>query len=72
MNNNNNNNNNIIIITIAIIIMSFNRINNSRIVGYGTNDNRLRVEKEGKGWIFCHSNRKYLHRTLLPEINQFS
>ena len=52
--------------------MSFNRINNSRIVGYGTNDNRLRVEKEGKGWIFCHSNRKYLHRTLLPEINQFS
>ena len=40
------------------------------LVGYGSNDNRLRVG-EMLDWIVCCFNYKQLHQRLLPAINQF-
>ena len=41
------------------------------LVGYGSNDNRLRAWVK-VGWMVCHSDRKHLHQRLLPAIHQFS
>ena len=40
-------------------------------VGYGSNDNRLRVW-EKVDWMVFHSDSKYLHQRQLPVIHQFS
>ena len=40
------------------------------LVGYGRNDNRLRVS-EKVDWMVFHSGRKHVHQRLLPEIQQF-
>ena len=40
------------------------------LVGWGSNDNRLRVG-EKLDWIICHSDCKHLHQSLLlPVIHQ--
>ena len=40
------------------------------LVGYGTNDDRLRVW-EMVEWMICHSYRKHVHqKLLLPAIEQ--
>ena len=44
------------------------------LVGYGSNDNKIRVG-EKVNWIICHSDCKHLHQrsssSSLPEIYQF-
>ena len=40
------------------------------LVGYRSNDNRLRIG-ERVHWIVCHSDFKHLHQNLLPEITNF-
>ena len=42
------------------------------LVGYGSNDNRLRVWKKAVDCMVFHSDCKHLHQRLLPEIHQFS
>ena len=39
-------------------------------IGYGTNDNRLRVRKKVE-WLACHSDLKHLHRRLVPVMVNF-
>ena len=39
-------------------------------VGYGINDNKLRVS-EKVDWVAFHSNRKHLRQRVLPAIHQF-
>ena len=41
------------------------------LVGYGSNDNRLRVS-EMVHWIVCHSDCTHLLQRLLPATHQFS
>ena len=41
------------------------------LVGYESNDNRLRVWEKGD-WMAFHSDRKHLHHRLQPLLHQFS
>ena len=40
------------------------------IIGYGSNDNRVRIWERVE-WMICHSDYKYLHQRLLPAIINF-
>ena len=42
------------------------------LVGYGSNENRLRVYGKVDLKMVCHSDRKYLPQRVLLEIHQFS
>ena len=39
-------------------------------VGYGSNDNKLRIGERVE-WVICPSDRQYLHERLLPAIINF-
>ena len=41
------------------------------LIGYGSDDNRLRV-LDKVDWMVSHSNCKHLHQRLLPTMHQFS
>ena len=51
------------VVSIGFIIMV--------LVGYGSNDNRLRIWERVE-WMVCHSDRKHLYQRPLPAIHQLS